>query len=69
MEKNKKAYLAPALFICELDEIMETVPWSPTPDDPAAKENNITFDDWDEDESIFKDLWAEDEEEEKKELW
>ena len=34
-----------------------------------AKENNITFDDWDEDEPIFKDLWAEDEEEEKKELW
>ncbi len=47
MEKNKKEYLSPALFIFELDEIMETVPWSPTPDDPAAKENNITYDEWD----------------------
>lgn len=32
-----------------------------------AKENNMVYD-WDDDEPIFKDLWAEDEEE-KKELW
>ena len=64
----KKEYIRPEMYIVILgDDILDVIgPGSPTLE-PDAKENNIEFD-WDDDESIFKDLWAEDEEEEK-ELW
>ena len=65
----KKEYIRPEMYNVILgDDILQVIgPGSPT--DDFAKENTITFDDWDDDEPIFKDLWAEDEEEEKKELW
>ena len=64
----RKKYVIPEIFTVNFPEpLAETMPMSDD-DTNLGKENNIAFDDW-EDEPIFKDLWAEDEEEEKKELW
>ena len=65
----KKVYIKPqAIACCLKDNLMDVITPATHKTDDFAKENNITFDDWDDDEPIFKDLWAEDEEE-KKELW
>ena len=66
---NKKEYKSPQMEIVNLkiEGVCDVVP-TVSDQEEFAKENNITFDDWDDDEPIFKDLWAEDEEE-KKELW
>lgn len=65
----KKEYINPIIEKVVLEDILDVINPGTIPEgDPYdAKENNIVFD-WDEDEPIFKDLWAEDEEE-KKELW
>ena len=64
----KKVYIKPqAIACCLKDNLMDVITPATHKTDDFAKENNIEFD-WDDDESIFKDLWAEDEEEEK-ELW
>lgn len=67
--KTKNNYTSPRVEIVTLmpEGVCDVIKPS-GPSDDFAKENNITFDDWDDDEAIFKDLWAEDEEE-KKELW
>lgn len=66
----KKEYINPIIEKVVLEDILDVINPGTIPEgDPYdAKENNIVFN-WDEDEPIFKDLWAEDEEEEKKELW
>ena len=66
----KKVYINPIIEKVELEDILDVINPGTIPEgeDADAKKNDIMFD-WDDDEAIFKDLWAEDEEEEKKELW
>lgn len=64
MKKKKDLYLTPELNILVLTDLMEsgTVPFSPNPDDPIAKEQKDIVIEEEETLPVNKNIWEDDEE-------
>lgn len=62
MKKKKDLYVAPDVKLMVVSDIMETVPFSPNPDDPVAKEQKDIVVEEEESLPVDKNIWEDDEE-------
>ena len=58
----KRNYIKPEVFLVGLGDIMDVIPQGSETNEFDTKKNDMMID-WDEDESIFKNIWAEDDSE------
>lgn len=61
MKKKKNLYVVPDVKLMVVSDIMQTVPFSPNPDDPVAKEQK-EFIEEEEPLPVDKNIWEDEEE-------
>ena len=62
MKKKKNLYVVPDVKLMVVSDIMQTVPFSPNPDDPVAKEQKDIVVEEEESLPVDKNIWEDDEE-------